>query len=92
MSDVVWNVDGQRGDLGLHRLHRGLWSFTLHLLPGGQGRECDLDVCAGEPERAPAKEKTNTRLTKRCFEGNQISLYLITTRRLQLRWNRLPTD
>ena len=57
MSDVVWNVDGQRGDLGLHRLHWGLWSFALHLLPGGQSRECDLDVCAGEPERAPAKGK-----------------------------------
>lgn len=68
MSDVVWNVDGQRGDLGLHRLHRGLWSFTLHLLPGGQGRECDLDVCAGEPERAPAKEKTN-KTYKKVFRG-----------------------
>lgn len=61
MSDVVWNVDGQRGDLGLHRLHWGLWSFALHLLPGGQSRECDLDVCAGEPERAPAKGKKKTK-------------------------------
>lgn len=57
MSDVVWNVDGQRGDLGLYWFHWGLWSVALHFLPSGQGCECDLDVCAGEPESAPATEK-----------------------------------
>lgn len=54
MGDVVWNVDGQRGDLRLHRLHRRLRSFSLHLLAAGQSREGDLDVGAGEPEGAPA--------------------------------------
>lgn len=58
MSDVVWNVDGQRGDLGLHRFHRRLRSFALGLLPAGQGRECDLDVGAGEPEGAPVRGET----------------------------------
>lgn len=54
VSHVVWNVDGQRGDLGLHRLHRGLRGFALGLLPAGQRRERDLDVGAGEAEGAPA--------------------------------------
>lgn len=58
VSNVVWNVDGQWGDLRLHRLHRGLRSLALHFLPTGQGRERDLDVGAGEPEGAPAKGKT----------------------------------
>lgn len=60
MSDVVWNVDGQWGDLGLYWFHGGLWSFAFHFFPAGQGRECDLDVCAGEPESAPATEKKKT--------------------------------
>lgn len=54
MSHVVWNVDGQRGDLGLHRLHRRLRGFSLAFLPAGQRRERDLDVGAGEAEGAPA--------------------------------------
>lgn len=54
MSHVVWNVDGQRGDLGLHRLHRRLRGFALGFLPAGQRRERDLDVGAGEAEGAPA--------------------------------------
>lgn len=53
MGDVVWNVDGKRGDLRLHRLHRRLRSFSLHLLAAGQSREVDLDVSAGKPEGAP---------------------------------------
>lgn len=57
MSDVVWNVDGQRGDLGLHWLHRRLRGFTLGFLPAGQCRKRDLDVGAGEPEGAPAQEQ-----------------------------------
>lgn len=57
MSDVVWNVDGQGGDLGLHWFHWGLRSFAPHLLPTGQGRERDLDVRTGEPEGAPAGRK-----------------------------------
>lgn len=60
MGDVVWNVDGQRGDLRLHRLHRRLGQLPLHLLPGGQRREGDFDVCAGEAERAPARRSTRT--------------------------------
>lgn len=56
MRDVVWNVDGQRGDLGLHRLHGRLRGFTLGFLPAGQRRKRDLDVGAGEPEGAPAQE------------------------------------
>lgn len=54
MSHVVWNVDGQRGDLGLHRLHRGLRGFALGFLPAGERRKRDLDVGAGEAEGAPA--------------------------------------
>lgn len=57
MRDVVWNVDGEGGDLGLHWFHWGLRSFALHFLPTGQGCERDLDVRAGEPEGAPAKGK-----------------------------------
>lgn len=57
MSDVVWNVDGQRGDLGLHGLHRRLRRLTLGFLPAGQRRKRDLDVGAGEPEGAPAQER-----------------------------------
>lgn len=54
MSHVVWNVDGQRGDVRLHRLHRGLRGFALGFLPAGQRCEGDLDVGAGEAEGAPA--------------------------------------
>lgn len=57
MSDVVWNVDGQGGDLRLYWFHWGLWSLALHFLPTGQRCECDLDVCTGEPECAPVKVK-----------------------------------
>lgn len=66
MSHVVWNVDGQRGDLGLHRLHRGLRGFALGLLPAGQRRERDLDVGAGEAEGAPAagERRVITRLPR----------------------------
>lgn len=55
MSHVVWNVDGQRGDLGLHRLHRGLRGLALGFLPAGERRKRDLDVGAGEAEGAPAE-------------------------------------
>lgn len=54
VSHVVWNVDGQRGDLGLHRLHRRLQGFALGFLPAGERRKRDLDVGAGEAEGAPA--------------------------------------
>lgn len=54
VSHVVRNVDGQRGDLRLHRLHRGLRGFALGFLPAGQRRKRDLDVGAGEAEGAPA--------------------------------------
>lgn len=57
VSDVVWNVDGQRGDLRLDRFDGRLRSFALQLLPAGQRRERDLDVCAREPERAPERKK-----------------------------------
>lgn len=57
MRDVVWNVDGEGGDVGLHWFHRGLRSFALHFLPAGQGCECDFDVGAGEPEGAPEEGK-----------------------------------
>lgn len=54
MSHVVWNVDGQRGDLGLYRLHGGLRGFALGFLPAGERRKRDLDVRAGEAEGAPS--------------------------------------
>lgn len=53
----VWNVDGQRRDVSLHRLHRGLGRLLFLPLLAGQGSERDLDVCARKPERAPKKEK-----------------------------------
>lgn len=57
MSNVVWNVDGQWGDLGLYRFYRGLRGLALRLLPAGQGGEGDLNVGAGEPEGAPARRQ-----------------------------------
>ena len=57
MGHGVWNVDGQRRDVSLHGLHWGLGRFLFLPLLAGQGSECDLDVCAREPERAPKKEK-----------------------------------
>lgn len=57
---VIWNVDGQGGDLRLDGFHRGLWGVPLILLVAGQGGECDLDVCAGEAKCAPLKRKRTT--------------------------------
>lgn len=57
MSDVVWNVDGKGGDLWLYWFHWGLWRLTLGFLPTGQGREVDLNICAGKPECAAAGKK-----------------------------------
>lgn len=54
VSHVIWNVDGQRGDLGLHRLHRGLRGFAFGFLAAGERRKRDLDIGAGEAEGAPA--------------------------------------
>lgn len=66
MSHVVWNVDGQRGNLGLHRLHRGLRGFALGFLFAGKRRKRDLDVGAGEAEGAPAagERRVVTRSTR----------------------------
>lgn len=75
MSNVFWNVDGQRGDLGLHWLHGGLGRLSLHFLPARQGRKCDLDVCAGEPERAPAKQGTH-----RILKTQQLSMKTVIQR------------
>lgn len=55
VSDVIWNVDGQRGYLRLDRFHWGLGRILSLLLFSGQNCESDLDVCAGESENAPLR-------------------------------------
>lgn len=58
MGDVVRNVDGQRGDLGLDRFHRRLRRVPAVSLVAGQGSECNFDIRAGKPESAPTKQGT----------------------------------
>ena len=57
MGNVVWNVDGQRRDLRLDRLLRGLRGVPPIFLAAGKCGEGNLDICAGESERAPLKER-----------------------------------
>lgn len=58
MCDVVGNVDGQRGDLGLDRFDGRLRGVPALPPVAGQGRERNFDVCAGKSESAPAKQQT----------------------------------
>ncbi len=46
VGDVIWNVDGQRRDLGLDRFHRRLRRVPAVFLVTGQGSECNFDICA----------------------------------------------
>lgn len=55
VSDVIWNVDGQRGYLRLDCFHRGLRGILSLLLLSRQDCESDLDVRAGESESAPSR-------------------------------------
>lgn len=55
VGDVVWNVDGQRRDLGLDRFHRRLRRVPAVSLVTGQGSECNFDICTGKSENAPTK-------------------------------------
>ena len=55
MSNVVWNVDSQRGYLGLDHFHWGLRGAPSLFLVTRQDCESDLDVCAGETEDAPLR-------------------------------------
>lgn len=53
VGDVVWNVDGQWGNLGLDGLDRWFRHVPWLLLVIGQGCERDLYTSAGEPETTP---------------------------------------
>lgn len=53
VGDVVWNVDGQWGNLGLDGLDRWFRHVPWLLLVIGQGCERDLYTGAGEPETTP---------------------------------------
>lgn len=57
VGDVVRNVDGQWGNLGLDGLDRWFRHVPWLLLVIGQGGERDLYTGAGEPEATPANKR-----------------------------------
>lgn len=64
VGNVVWDVDGEGGDLRLHRLDGRLGGFTLFPLHTRQRREVDLNVSAGETEGAPVGKMEEEEETK----------------------------
>lgn len=56
MGNVVRNVDGQWGNLRLDRFDRWFRHVPWLLFVTGEGCECDLYTCTGEPKTTPNNE------------------------------------
>lgn len=90
VGDVVWNVDGQWGNLGLDGLDRWFRHVPWLLLVIGQGCERDLYTCAGEPETTPEnKKQAQTKNFKMCVLGWYISSLICLYICLKLNTNKI---
>lgn len=61
MGNVVRNVDGQWGNLRLDRFDWWFRHVPWLLFVTGEGCECDLYTCTGEPKTTPNNESQSVR-------------------------------